>query len=50
MRSDSSHKKIIVGRKPRFLTDEETEIEYKEGSTVLLGCDANSNFDTKVRV
>ena len=48
MQSDSSHKKITVGRKPQFLTDEETEIEYKEGSTVILGCDAISDTELKV--
>nr|XP_026491834.1 hemicentin-1-like isoform X1 [Vanessa tameamea] len=38
--SHSSHKMVIVGRKPRFNSEEETRIEFFEGANVFFVCSA----------
>ncbi|CAH0719140.1 unnamed protein product, partial [Brenthis ino] len=42
MNSYSSHKMITVGQKPKFLNEEETNVEFSEGSTTILACGAIS--------
>ncbi|XP_061380842.1 hemicentin-1-like isoform X2 [Danaus plexippus] len=37
----TAHKKVTVGYKPRFLSDEETVIEYSEGDFSYMNCDAD---------
>ncbi|XP_046970773.1 hemicentin-1-like [Vanessa cardui] len=39
--SHSSHKMVVVGRKPSFNSEEETRIEFFEGANVVLGCSAS---------
>lgn len=39
--SHSTHKIIVVGRKPQFDAAEETDIEYIEDSLVYLDCSAS---------
>ncbi|CAG9571838.1 unnamed protein product [Danaus chrysippus] len=37
----TAHKKVTVGYKPRFLSDEETIIEYSEGDFSYMNCEAD---------
>ncbi|OWR49308.1 hemicentin-2 [Danaus plexippus plexippus] len=37
----TAHKKVTVGYKPRFLSDEETVIEYSEGDFSYMDCNAD---------
>ncbi|CAH2087946.1 unnamed protein product [Euphydryas editha] len=39
--SHSTHKMILVGHKPQFYTNEETDIEFYEGAVTVLECSAS---------
>ncbi|XP_050355402.1 hemicentin-1-like [Nymphalis io] len=41
--SHSSHKFVVVGRKPSFNSEEDTRIEFFEGANVFLDCSASGN-------